>query len=109
MIKKFSDLNEQDNIETISSVLKTELDNYKKEYEVMKQDGIIDEEELKRIIETIKALLSKAKELKDKMTNEKEISIMNDIISILLEEQEKMINASEKTITIEETNSLTQN
>ena len=109
MIKKFSDLNEQDNIETISSVLKTELDNYKKEYEVMKQDGIIDEEELKRIIETIKALLSKAKELKDKMTNEKEISIMNDIISILLEEQEKMINASEKTITIEETSSLTQN
>ena len=113
MIKKFTDLKETDNIETIASVLKTEMENYRKEYEEMKKDGVIDEDEFKRIIATMKELTSKSNELKSKMTNEKEISIMNDIVSIILDEQEKMININDQAKNVEETKesseTLTQN
>jgi len=103
MIKKFSDLNEQDSIETISSVLKTELENYKKEYEEMKKDGVIDEEELNRIITTMQDLEFKSRTLKEKMTNEKEKLIMEEIINIINSEQVNMTNAKNNLNTNTET------
>ena len=92
MNKKFKDLTEEDNIETISSILKDELNSNAKEYKEMMSDGIIDEEELKRIITTMQDLEFKARTLKEKMTGEKEKTIMDEIINIINNEQVNMIN-----------------
>ncbi len=92
MNKKFKDLNEQDNIETISSVLKAELEANKQEYEKMMADGIIDSEELNRIITTMQELEFKARTLKDKMPEGKEKQLMDEIITIINNEQVNMIN-----------------
>ena len=91
-MKKFTDLNEHDSIETIASVLKNELDNYKKEYEEMKKDGVIDEEEQKRIIDTMSELEKKSSELKEKIDNETTKKIMDEIINIINEETNAIIN-----------------
>ena len=100
MKKKFTDLNENDSIETIASVLKTELDDYKKEYEKMKEDGIIDEEEEKRILTTMSELENKAKELKEKIENENTKKIMDEIINIISEEQNKITNVNTQEIEV---------
>ena len=92
-MKKFKDLTENDNIETIASVLKNELDEYKKEYKSMTEDGVIDETELERIITTMKDLETKTKSLSEKMSNENEKSIMEEIINIINTEQVNMMNA----------------
>ena len=92
-MKKFKDLTENDNIETIASVLKNELDEYKKEYKSMTEDGVIDETELERIITTMKDLETKAKSLSEKMSNKNEKSIMEEIINIINTEQVNMMNA----------------
>ena len=92
-MKKFKDLTENDNIETIASVLKNELDEYKKEYKSMMEDGVIDETELERIITTMKDLETKAKSLSEKMSNKNEKSIMEEIINIINTEQVNMMNA----------------
>ena len=106
---KFKDLTEKDNIETISSVLKSELENYKTEYNSMKADGIIDEEELKRIITTMQELEFKARTLKEKMADEKERQVMEEIINIINSEQVNMINIKnnpEQTQAVQETNNM---
>ena len=106
---KFKDLTEKDNIETISSVLKSELENYKTEYNSMKADGIIDEEELKRIITTMQELEFKARTLKEKMADEKERQVMEEIISIINSEQVNMINIKnnpEQTQAVQEANNM---
>jgi hypothetical protein len=100
MNKKFRDLNEQDNIETISSVLKSELDANKKEYTDMMSDGIIDDEELNRIITTMQDLEFKARTLNEKITGEKEKQIMEEIINIINSEQVNMINIKNNPVEI---------
>jgi len=92
MNKKFKDLTENDNIETISSVLKGELESNKAEYKAMMSDGIIDDEELKRIITTMQDLEFKSRTLKQQMTGKKEQVIMDEIINIINTEQVNMIN-----------------
>ena len=101
-MKKFTDLNENDSIETIASVLKTELDNYKKEYEEMKKDGIIDEVEQKRILATMSELENKAKELKEKIENETTKKIMDEIINIINEEQNGITNINNQEVKLSE-------
>jgi ABC-type phosphate transport system auxiliary subunit len=105
-MKKFMDLNENDSIETIASVLKTELDNYKKEYEEMKKDGVIDEEEQKRIITTMSELENKAKELKTKIENENTKKIMDEIINIISDEQNKITNVNTQEIEVSDDKTL---
>ncbi len=92
-MKKFMDLTENDNIETISSVLKEEIDKYKTEYENMKQDGVIDEVELDRIITTIQELEFKARTLREKVTDDRIKTILEEFITIVNTEQINMINA----------------
>ena len=92
MYKKFKDLDENDNIETISSTLKRDLDEYRQEYEKMKADGVIDEEELNRIITTMQELEFKARTLNANMKSEQEKKIMEEIINLINSEQVNMIN-----------------
>ena len=97
-MKKFKDLTENDNIETIASVLKNELDEYKKEYKSMTEDGVIDEDELKRVITTMKDLETKARSLSEKMSNENEKAIMEEIINIINTERVNMKNARDTQV-----------
>ncbi len=97
-MKKFKDLTENDNIETIASVLKNELDEYNKEYKSMMEDGVIDEDELKRVITTMKDLETKARSLSEKMSNENEKAIMEEIINIINTEQVNMKNARDTQV-----------
>ena len=97
-MKKFKDLTENDNIETIASVLKNELDEYNKEYKSMMEDGVIDEDELKRVITTMKDLETKARSLSEKMSNENEKAIMEEIINIINTERVNMKNARDTQV-----------
>ncbi len=97
-MKKFKDLTENDNIETIASVLKNELDEYNKEYKSMMEDGVIDEDELKRVITTMKDLETKARSLSEKMSNENEKAIKEEIINIINTEQVNMKNARDTQV-----------
>ena len=101
MNRKFKDLNENDNIETISSVLKSELSEYNNEYKSMMEDGVIDDNELSRIITTMQDLEFKARSLKEKMTNEQEKQIMDEIIQIINSEQVNMINIKNNPIEVQ--------
>ena len=92
MDKKFKDLDASDNIETIASTLRSALAEYQAEYEKMKSDGVIDDEELNRIITTMQELEFKARTLKTSMTAPNEIQIMDEIINIINAEQVKMTN-----------------
>ena len=106
MDKKFKDLTAEDNIETISSVLKSELEKYKNEYNSMKSDGIIDDQELNRIITTMQDLEFKARSLKEQITSENEKQVMEEIINIINSEQVNMINIKNSNVkaVVEENN-----
>lgn len=97
-MSKFKDLNEMDDIETIASTLKECLEENKKEYETMKADGIIDEDELNRIITTMQDLEFKARSLKEGMDSDSKKAIMEEIIAIVNGEQVKMINAKNNPV-----------
>ena len=109
MNKKFKELDASDNIETIASTLKNALAEYQAEYEKMKSDGVIDDEELNRIITTMQELEFKARTLKEKMADEKERQVMEEIINIINSEQVNMINIKnnpEQTQAVQEANNM---
>ena len=91
MENNLEDLNEKTSISTIASTLKEELHKHKMEYDAMSADGVIDKDELKRIIDTTQDLEIKARSLRENMDEDKK-DIMDEIIKIIHSEQERMVN-----------------
>ncbi len=64
----------------------------------MMEDEVIDEDKLKRVINTMKDLETKARSLSEKMSNENEKAIMEEIINIINTEQVNMKNARDTQV-----------
>lgn len=77
----------------IASILRSELNNYKIQYEEIKKDGIIDLDELNVIISGMNELENKAVSLKSKCVNSDESRELEELIGIIKIEAAKMTNA----------------